>query len=371
MTMVNLPHPMALTPFGAAVPTGYMTTATGSNGTFTFNAAGDKVAILFTARTTDVPDLISFFVNAVTSAGTTGDIEATLETLTAGSPAGAVTNSATGTGTISTAEYQTISGMAGTATVTPGVTYAIVLTAGAGWNRNLAIRLAVGTTQGAQGFPFVRTKDSAGAWTTSYSQNMGWCFGIANSSGTYLQIPGLLGSYKGTLETFSSSTNPDERGNRFVLDAPMRLCGCVLLCSGGSAPGANDDIEIKLLTSHTGTPSEELTYTHLGEDRSGGLSHIIMFGDTFECAAGTTYALTMEALGSETQGLLRWEWTANADLAGILGTDFYSTTRNDGGSCTDTNDMIYGIFPIFDQIDNASGGGGGGLAANPARGFIA
>jgi hypothetical protein len=263
--------------------------------------------------------------------------------------------------------------MAGTATLTAGTIYAVVLTAGSGWNRNLAIRLAVGSTSGTQSFPVIKTKDSAGAWTFAGGNNAGMCFGLANSSGTYIQQYGFWGAYDAAMQAYSSSTNPDERGNRFSFNAPVRIIGAQVLFTGGSVPGANDDIEVKLLSSHTGTPVEERTVVIEGEMTDGELVHTFLFASSFDASASTVYALTVEALGTETQSLIRWDWPANADLAGILGTSFHATTRNDSGSCTDDDNSLYSVFPIISHIDDATGGGGGGggLAANPARGFIA
>lgn len=369
MTAAALPGKIVMSMLGGALPTGDMGTGVGSAQTFQFNAAGDKVAIIFTAESSTVPDLISFWVNSVTTAGSAGAIEATLENVTTGDPSGAVTNSATGSATISTTGAKTISGMAGTATITAGSQYAVVLTAGAGWNRDLTIRTSIGSSA-LTSFPLVKTKDTAGAWTVLSTNNLGWNFGLADSGGTYLQMACLNGAYDAAVQAFSSSTNPDERGNRFVLNQPMTLVGVVALFTGGSTPGANDDVKFKLLTSHTSSPTEQRTVTLEGEIQAGNLCHIVMFGSGYDCAASTTYAITMEALGTETQSMIRWDYPTNGALAGILGTSFYATTRNDLGNCTDDTDSIYGIFPIFSKADDGAGGGGG-LSANPARGFFA
>lgn len=359
MTQATLPGKIVLAPWGGGVPLGAIGTALGSNVTFQFNAAGDKVAIIFTAQSTTVPDLVSFVVQAVTTAGSAGTIDATLETLTNGEPAGAVTNSATGSATISTTGQKTISGMAGTASITAGTQYAVVLTAGTGWNRDLTIRLSLGSSSN-QSFPLIKTKDSAGAWTNSTGTNCGWCFGLADSGGNYIQQVGLLGSYDCALQAYSSATNPDERGNRFVLAAPLRCCGVMVLLTGGTTPGANDDVRYKLLSSHTSSPVERLGKTLEGEETGGSMPKIIMFGDSYLCEANVVYAVTAEALGSETQSVPRWDYPSNAHLAGILGTSFHATTRDGLGNCSDADtDSFYGIFPIFDQADDATGGSGG------------
>lgn len=330
-------------------------TALGSNITMQFNAAGDKVAILFTAEESTVPDLIAFSVVAVTTAGSAGSIDATLENVTTGDPSGAVTNSATGSGTISTTGQHTISGMAGTATISPGTQYAVVLTAGTGWNRDLTIRISVGSS-GNQSFPVVKTKDSAGAWTISGATNCGFAFGLADSGGTYINLTGFMGGYLCALQAFGSGTNPDERGNRFVLSRTRTCIGVLSLHTGGSTPGANDDTKFKLLSSHTSSPVTEMTVTLEGEVQGGNCPHIVMFGDSFVCQAGVTYAITMEALGTDTQSVPRWDYLTNAHLGSVLGTSFYATTRNDLGNCTDDSDSVYGIFPIFAEDDDTGGG---------------
>lgn len=369
--MVALPHPVVLSPFGGAVPFGDLTTGTGSASTFTFNGAGDKIAILFVATSSTPPDLLSFYISTATTAGTTGTWDATLENVTAGDPSGAVTNSATGTATHTTTGAKTVSGMAGTASLTAGTTYAVVLTAGSGWDRTLVVRISVGLT-GATAFPLLKTKDSAGAWTSTFNNATGWNFGFADSGGTYMQIPGLMGAYNTSTPTFSSSTNPDERGNRFSLAIAARIAGVHIMLYPGSDPGTgNDDIKVKLLSSHTATPVEQRTVTLEGEARGGAMAHTVMFASGYDCSASTVYAVTVEALGTETQTPILYTYAANADLAGVLGTSFYATTRNDLGNCTDTTTDLYCVFPIISHVDDGSGGGGGGLASNPARGFIA
>lgn len=370
MTKILLPAPVIMSPFAGAVPTGAMGTGVGAASTFSFNGAGDKIAIIF-VNASSVPDLISFAVHAVTTAGSAGNIEVTLENVTNGDPSGAVTNSATGSAAINSTGFKTISGIAGTAVLSDNTEYAIVLTAGSGWDRNLAIRLSSGSSGGNQSFPHIKTKDSVGSWTSSTNTNTGLCFGFADSDGVYFRMLGLMGSYLATVENFSSTTNPDERGNRFTLNAPMTCIGAVVMFTGGSAPGANDDVEIKLLSSHTSSPVEQRTVVLEGEATGGAMAKIISFSSGFDCAAGSTYALTLQALGSETQGMLRWEYPSNAHLAGIMGTSFHATTRNDEGNCTDSgnNNFLYGIFPIFSHVDDGTGGGGGG-GSETAHGIV-
>jgi hypothetical protein len=370
VTAQALQAPMVMTPFGGAVPTGVLTTSLGSDQTFTFNGAGDKVAFVFQSPGTTVPDIVAFVVATVSVAGTTGTIDCTLETLASdGTPSGtAVTNSATASATASTTGVKTASGMAGTATVTEGQEYAVVLTAGSGWDRTLTIKLSTGSAQGNIGFPYTLTKDSAGAWAKSTGTNCGWCLGLAASGGTYLQIPGLLSAYSlASYATFSDATNPDERGNRFSLAVPATCIGALVIYNGGTTPGANDDYSVSLYSSHTGTPSQLATKAMDGDAQGAGAPHIVRFTSAVDLTANTTYALALKANGSDNASLLRWDYSANADLAGVLGTSFYSTTRDGGtgapttggNSFTDDNAKVYAVFPLFSKFDDGAGGGGG------------
>lgn len=368
MTMIALPHPVILSPFSGATGFGDISATIGSSSSFVLNAAGDKLAILFVATSTTPPDLIAFHVLAAT-AGTTGVVEATLENVTAGDPSGAVTNSATGSATISTVSTsgapKTISGMSGTASLTVGTVYAVVLTAGSGFDRSLTVRISNGSTS-ATSFPSVKSKESAGAWASQIDSGTGHCFGLADSGGTYMMFPGQLGAYTTSSTAFSSATNPDERGNRFVLGIAARVCGVHLMSYPGSAPGtANDDIKVKLLSSHTSSPVTERDMTIEGEARNGAHATTVYFASGFDCAANTTYAVTFEALGSETQTTILFTYSSSAERSAVMGPSFYSTTRNDLGNCTDTNTDMYAVFPIISHIDDGAGGGGGGMIVHP------
>lgn len=364
-------RPQSLAPVLGAIPTGPLSTTIGSESAFTFNAAGDKVALLFQAKTTAVPDLIAFNVASVSVAGTTGNIEATLETVANGDPAGAVTNSATGSSAISTTGNKTISGMAGTASpLTIGTVYAVVLTAGAGWDRTLTIKLCTGTNA-TLGFPIVKTKDTAGSFTSAGGCNMGYAIALADSGGAWLLIPTAIGPYACALQNFSASTNPDERGNKYVEVEARVMIGVDLIVNAGSTPGANDDYSVRLYSGSTTSPTDVAhSPTMEGEAQSNGMFHRVLFSAPYTTAAGETLRITERAEGSENQSMARWDFTNNGALGAFLGTDFIATTCNDAGSFTDDNDSVYSIFPVYE----AGNGGGGGttIAGTPLmRGMVA
>ena len=369
MTLTALPAPIILGPQNPIVVGMNLTTTLGSQNTTTFDGAADGMAIVFQAQSTTVPDLVSFVVNAVTVAGTTGDIEATLQTVDASSglPSGTiVTNSNTATSTISTTGVKTISGIAGTATVTVGEFYAIVIQAGSGWDRTMTINYNFsGNVQ--QGFPYITFKNGAGAWSKSNTGTVGWQMGIADSSGNYMYIPGCCGAASVALQSFSNATNPDERGNRFVVNAPTTCIGVQVWLAGG--PGANDSFTIALYSGHTGTPSTLASKAVDGDYQVSGAGHTIYFDTAVNLSAGTTYAVALKADGTDTASIPRHDYSSNAHLGNYFSTSFYSTTRNNGsGAFTDDDAKVYAIFPVLSQFDDAAGGGG--LAANPIRGFV-
>lgn len=359
MTLQALPAPIICGPPLPVILGSGLTTSIGGQNTYTFDAQDDGLAVIFQAQTTTCPDLVSFVVNAATVAGTAGDINATVQTVSNGTPSGTpVTNSATGTATISTTGVKTISGMAGTATLTVGEFYAVVIQAGAGWNRTLTISTHYGSNT-QQGFPYLLTKNGAASWGSLAAGSVGWQMGIADSSGNYMYVPGCAGAMTAALQSFANSTNPDERGNRFVLSAPATCVGLQVWTAG--LPGANDDFSIALYSDHTTSPVTLASKAIDGDNSAFAAGHTYLFNTPVDLSAGTVYAIAYKADGIETANIPRMDYASNAHLGGFFGTSFYSTTRNNGsGAFTDDNAKVYAIFPILSKIDDATGGAGGG-----------
>lgn len=381
MTLQTSPFIVPMIPACAPSVMGLAAASVGSLASITFNGAGDKIAMVFQAYSTTPPDSIDWHIGTVTTAGTTGVIEATLETLaTDGTPSGTlVTNSATGTtgGTISTTGYKSVSGMAGTASLVVGTQYALVLTAGAGWDRTITMAYSLGANSGLS-MPYALTKDSAGAWTKAPTTNWGYLWGCRDSSGNRMYIPGLAGAYStaSAAQTFSDATNPDERGNRFSLPFPAKMIGLWVAYTGGSAPGANDNFSVSAYSDIAGAVTQLATVAIDGDAQGGNWPHLVLFPSTISLAANTVYGIALKATGTDSASLFRWDFNANADLGFFMGIDFYSITRDGGsgaptgGGNTFTTDSakVYSVFPVFSAFDDGAGGGGG-LAANPMRGF--
>lgn len=354
---------------GAFPIPGLVSGTIGSDATTAFTSAGLAIGVVFIATTTTMPDLVSFRVASVTTSGTTGNIEAEIQTIDTGSgnPTGTkVSGSNTGSATISTTGVKTISGMAGTASLVVGTAYAIVLTAGAGWDRSLTILQGTGTALGF-GTPYLTTK-SGGTWSKSGNgTTFGMCFGLADGSGNYFAMPGITGAYTATTENATDAIATDERGNRFTLPFPTRCIGAAFYVSNGTAPTETSNYAISLWATHTGTPNQLATVDWPGYLGTSRTPRVLIFPTPVDLSANTVYALTLKACGSTNQWMIKYIYSSNAELAALMGMDFYSTTRNGGAgspanpgnSFTDGNTVVYGIAPLLSAFDSGGGGSGG------------
>lgn len=373
MTLQALPQCVLLAPFLPAVMGNTHTSSTtgtgiGSEATVTFDAAGDGVALVFTAQKTTMVDAISFYVSSVTTAGTAGDIVATVEALgTTGNPGGTpVSSSNSPTATISTTGSKEIAGIAGSATLTVGAQYALVLTAGSGWDRNLAIRITWGSG-GQLGYPYFCSK-TTGSWAKGSQTVFGLFMGAKDASGDPIVLTSAVGPATIANQSFSNSTNPDERGNRFMLAVPATCVGIAYSNAAGSTPGSTDAFGIGLYSSPTGTPSLLATANPDGDAQMTNLAHVAFFDAPVDLAANTVYCVTIKATSTDTLNVARFGYDSASDAAVIMGADFYAVTR-DGGSgvpttggsaFTEDDTSVYCVWPIFSKFDDAAGAGGGG-----------
>ena len=381
MTLQALPHYVVMGPvvpgtFGNTHTSSTTGTGLGSEATVQFNAAGDAVAFIFTALSTTMIDKISFVVSVVTTAGTAGDIVATVETLgTTGNPSGTpVTSSNSPTSTISTTGNKEISGIAGSASLTVGAQYALVLTAGSGWDRDLTIRITWGAG-GQTGYPYFAS-NTTGAFGKGSQTVWGYFLGAKDSSDNPILLSCAVGAATMTVQTFSNSTTDDERGNRFSIAVPATCIGVAYSNAAGSTPGSTDAFGIALYGDVTGTPTLLATANPDGDAQMTHLVHYVLFDAPYDCAANTVYAVTIKATSTDTLNIHRYGYGSSSDRACIMGADYYSVYRNGGAgnptagspAFTTDNTSVYCVWPIFSKFDDAVGGGG--LAANPIMGFV-
>lgn len=363
MTLQALPAPIVWVPPALGGLVG-ITTGLGSATGLAINGANDKVAFVFQALSSVCPDVVSFYVSAFTTGGT---VDCTIQTLdTSGFPSGTlVTNSGTATRVVAaTGVQESGTGIAGTASLTPGALYALVLTAAAGFAGTFTIAHSFGTT-GLGGLPYALTKDSAGAWAKTTGSTAGFLCSAKDNSGSVMYLSGLTGAAAPAYQAFSNATNPDERGNRFVLPFAAEIGGCLVIQNGGTAPAAADAHTVKLLSnvSNGSTPVEEATHVMAGYDQAASAGKIYRFATPFTASAGVAYGLTVKADSTDSMSFVRWDFPSNAALASFMGIDFHEINRNNAGTVTMTSTeqaRVYGIFPLITALDDGAGGGGGG-----------
>ena len=378
MTLQALPHPVIFGPFVPAVLGHTHTSATtgtgiGSEVTVTFDAVGDGVAFVFTALSATMVDAISFVVSSVSVAGTAGSIEATVQTLDSTAlPSGTpVTGSNTATATISTTGGKEIAGIAGTATLTVGAQYALVLTAGSGWNRTLTIRIAWGAGANTS-YPYYTSKTGA-SWGKASQTVWGYFLGARDSGGNPIVLPTAVGAATITNQAYSNSTNPDERGNRFVLAQPATCIGVAYSNAPGTTPGSADDYGIALYSGHTTSPSLLASANPDGDAQLTNLPHVAFFDSPVDLAANTVYCVTVKARSTDQINMARYGYDSASHATVLMGDDFYATARDGGASgpatggntFTDDDTSVYSVWPILSKFDDAAGGGGGGTVFVP------
>lgn len=359
MTATSLTAPAI---WGPIIPGNSQASAIGSDATFTFNGAADKMWFVFQTPSATPPDQIKFKCTTFTSTGT---IDVTLETVdeTTGFPSGTpVTNSNTASVSVTSTGTKTVTGLSGTAVLTAQTTYAIVLTATTGFAGNFVLLRTTGGN-GNLKLPYSGTKDSAGAHAKLATTNCGFCIGLLTSGGVAIYVPGFAGAYSAALVTYGSATNPFERGSRFTLPVPVTIAGVYLVCANGSVPAGITSMEVDLYTSHTsGSPVLQASQVFDGDIMGAGLGMTLMFSTPYALAANTVAALIIKATGATGPSLLRYQYASTAEVGCLLDVNCYATTRNGGtGAFTDTNTDCYAVYPILSQLDNGAGGSGGML----------
>lgn len=367
MSLIQLPHPVIFGPFVPAVMGNVLTSTNGisTEATITFDAAGDGVAVIFQAQSTTMVDLIAFWVSTATTPGSAGSIEATVQGLnSSGLPDGTpISGSNTASATVSSTGAKTISGIAGSASLTVGELYALVLTAGSGWNRNLAIRYAWGTGGGAISLPYIASKTS-GSWGKGAGTTFGWFLSAADAGGAYMTIPGLVGPATITANSFSDSTGNDERGNRFILPAPATCIGLCYYNSAGSVPGNNDAWAVSLYRSPVlAAPTLLGTKDIDGDAQVTNVIHFAYFSTPVDLAPGTIYTAALKARGTETLNVPSFDYSTGVQANCLMGDKFWSTVRNGGSGSpstggdefTDITSSVYAVWPILSCVDDAAG----------------
>jgi len=192
-------------------------------------------------------------------------------------------------------------------------------------------------------------------YTTSWAkQNSAFPrLAVEYDGGTYPMIVGCNAAVNRiTEQAFSSSSNPDERGN--VIVPPFDAT-----CSGLWASVTLDAVADLILYD---SANNVLGSFSLDPDIRPATSAYNTFAPipAVTLAAGSLYRVSIKPTSTSTMRAYLADYVANAVLAALSGgTNVYSTTRVVAGGWTDANTKRYLCGLILSQLDDGAGGVGG------------
>lgn len=308
----------------------------------TIDAAGEKAGFVFRVPRTGTIDRIGFTTRAVTTAQT---LRVGLETtdttnyLPTGTQYG---GSAVGTQASPVADTFYEVALATPATAIKGDIIAIVVqfdtTAG-----NLVIgKIDNEGGSGLTSFPYVVE------YTTSWAKNNGsvGMYSVRYSDGIYEPIGQCIPTSPSISTFFNAGSGADEIGNRFTIPAPMRSPG---IFSGVNHIGAAIDYVL-----YDGSTVLSAISIAAGLSAAGTGYETLYWDSPITLSPGTVYRLIAKPT-STTNINVREAVMLNNAMLGMLpgGSDWYKTSRVDGGAWTDTNTRrIWALSLLIDQIEN-------------------
>lgn len=157
---------------------------------------------------------------------------------------------------------------------------------------------------------------------------------------------------------YSSGSTPDERANKFVPNAPMRVCGAWFYID------ANADYDIVLYDSGSSVLASKTVDKDYGRGGTPIGPMPVLFDTAVSLSAGSTYRIAHKPSASASiiysyvcPGAAYINALPWGSLAAVM------STRTDGGSWSDsTAEQLLGGL-IIDGRDDGTGGGGGGTRA--------
>jgi hypothetical protein len=215
---------------------------------------------------------------------------------------------------------------------------------------NLNIAMQTGSS-GTHVFPYVNLK-AAGSWTKpGVSVPL---HAIEYDDASYPFIPDVVPAVSGiSVETFLSTTNPDERGNR--LELPFSCTSSGVWWFGYTA--GSGDLSLKLYNGagvllRTQPVDQDIFTTNVAHSPV----KLLWNEGPIDLTPGT-YRLVHQATNAANGSIYQWSVPAAEALAAMeAGQLAYSTTRNDLGAWTDSMLKFYGEGLILSHV-HATGGG--------------
>lgn len=198
-------------------------------------------------------------------------------------------------------------------------------------------------------------------WPSTYNgsawSNGGGTMPIAveYSDGSIIPITGVIPGTRIAI-SYSTSSAPNELGNRFRLPFPCRIAGIVGYTSSGAAGVFN----VKL---YSDAMSQLATGTR-GNMRGAGGPMTVMFTTPYEITANTWYRASILPTSTTNVTLGYYDAANTTQMAASPGgADYYYWSRTGAGAPTDTDTRRLMFSLVIDQFDS----GGGGSLGTRAR----
>lgn len=196
---------------------------------------------------------------------------------------------------------------------------------------------------------------SAGTYTRGGNQPI---MALKYSDGTYGEFPTLaMGPFLTfNTRTFNSGSTPDERALRFQVPVSMRVKGFwVRLDPDAAVDVILYDNADNVLGSNSYDPDVRV--------QTNGAPFFGYFAPV-TLTANTTYRLSVKPTSGSNISIYDFDVTANSRLGAVPGgIEWYSSTRTDAGSWSDTTTNRPYMGLLFDGVDVSAGGGSGGSFA--------
>lgn len=358
-------RPMRMPPVVSGTVLFQNTAAGTSNGTpITFDATGDKIALVHRVPKTGTLTAIEFLTGTVSTTGAT--MRAAVEGIgTDGNPSGTVyVANAEGTVVVATSDdnvWKSVSINGGTGvTVTKGDLVATVIDVSSGTPNTISLAVGAATSMALGNFPFV-TANTTGSYakkTDSLALGVVWNYG-----GTYEYFYGANAAISTGLTAVGAADN--ERGLRFQVAAPIRITGVGAMLANAAA-GANYRVKLydstpTLITNGELQPGADIDGDTFPSTSMDGYAEFI-FPASIELSANTTYYATIYQTSANNLSLGQVGVTSSAYLAAMPGgSEFYLATRSGGtGAFTTSQTVVPLMYLLVDGIHDGTGGSGGG-----------
>jgi hypothetical protein len=317
----------------------------------TLDAAGEKAWQVFQWPESGTVEKIGFRVGSVTVAPTANH-DVRIETVgTDGLPTGTLawTNSNAGRLCNTANQYASVT-LTASSTVTMGDYAALVIEApGANFG---TIQISTFQRQ-SQATPY-----GGSSVPTATKSGLALLMHVEYASGLVYEIEGLFPWSAIGNNVFNSSSNPNERGNRFQIPFPARLKGVWV----SMAASAATTFTIKVYNSSNTLVLSKSFDTDYRVGTTAGPSYF-RFGSRLSLAANSTYRVMV--CPDTTTGITLYDFdVAAANIMDGMGGGtamHYTTADNPFTAFTDTTTKRAIMALALDGFDDAVGGGGGGL----------